>query len=261
MGRDRKKDRRSVSPDIRYPEENSKHYHSRKSDNAGSMHESKKSKSGLPVGTKDISDDDYYRLNAQFCLWLRKEKDRYIDELSSEKSRKYFHKFVVAWNDGKLKGYSGSKFGNRGERHIKDEYDLEDERDRERYNRRKKRLEEKDKNQLLLDEVAPRETGREAMLAKKRARNEYHRTENSIDMDLNPDQMLEDTSFKAMLKSREGRAGKRERERDQRKAIENARKQEKLREYESKNQSTIEMFRRMAEKSREEGLGLNARKD
>jgi len=38
----------------------------------------------------------------EFRLWLREEKRKYLDELSSDRSRKYFRKFVKAWNGGKL---------------------------------------------------------------------------------------------------------------------------------------------------------------
>jgi len=50
----------------------------------------------------EISESDYFVKSDEFRIWLKDEKDRYMDELSSEKSRRYFRKFVKAWNRGKL---------------------------------------------------------------------------------------------------------------------------------------------------------------
>jgi len=56
----------------------------------------------LPKGVKTIDDDDYFLKQSEFRVWLRDKKGKFMDELSSEKSRKYFHKFVKGWNSGKL---------------------------------------------------------------------------------------------------------------------------------------------------------------
>ncbi|KAF9651925.1 hypothetical protein BDM02DRAFT_3138313 [Thelephora ganbajun] len=56
----------------------------------------------LPEGVTEISESDYFLKSDEFRIWLKDEKDRYMDELSSEKSRRYFRKFVKAWNRGKL---------------------------------------------------------------------------------------------------------------------------------------------------------------
>jgi len=56
----------------------------------------------LPEGVSGISESDYFLKSDEFRIWLKDEKDRYMDELSSEKSRRYFRKFVKAWNRGKL---------------------------------------------------------------------------------------------------------------------------------------------------------------
>ncbi|KAI5121855.1 hypothetical protein M0805_003288 [Coniferiporia weirii] len=58
----------------------------------------------LPHGAGPLSDSDYFLRNAEFRGWLKEEKDRYFDELSGEKARSYFHKFVKAWNRCKLSG-------------------------------------------------------------------------------------------------------------------------------------------------------------
>jgi len=50
----------------------------------------------------EISESDYFLKSDEFRIWLKEEKDKYMDELSSERSRRYFRKFVKAWNRGKL---------------------------------------------------------------------------------------------------------------------------------------------------------------
>jgi len=56
----------------------------------------------LPHGASPISESDYFLKSDEFRAWLKDEKDKYFDELSSDKARKYFRKFVKAWNRGKL---------------------------------------------------------------------------------------------------------------------------------------------------------------
>ncbi|KAH9830483.1 uncharacterized protein C8Q71DRAFT_786031 [Rhodofomes roseus] len=56
----------------------------------------------LPAGASPISESDYFLKNDEFRQWLKDEKKKYMDELSSDRARKYFRKFVKAWNRGKL---------------------------------------------------------------------------------------------------------------------------------------------------------------
>lgn len=56
----------------------------------------------LPHGVSPISESDYFLKNTEFRIWLKEEKHKYFDELSSEKARSYFRKFVKAWNRAKL---------------------------------------------------------------------------------------------------------------------------------------------------------------
>ncbi|KAF8323892.1 hypothetical protein DL93DRAFT_2069984 [Clavulina sp. PMI_390] len=49
-----------------------------------------------------ISADDYFLKSDNFRLWLKESKGKYFDELSGEKARHYFGKFVKAWNRGEL---------------------------------------------------------------------------------------------------------------------------------------------------------------
>ncbi|KAI6015603.1 hypothetical protein EDC04DRAFT_572167 [Pisolithus marmoratus] len=56
----------------------------------------------LPEGVSPISESDYFLKNSEFSIWLKDEKGKYFGELSGERARSYFKKFVKAWNRGKL---------------------------------------------------------------------------------------------------------------------------------------------------------------
>jgi hypothetical protein len=56
----------------------------------------------LPHDADPISESDYFRKGSEFRVWLKDEKKKYFDELSGDKARSYFRKFVKAWNKGKL---------------------------------------------------------------------------------------------------------------------------------------------------------------
>ncbi|KAH9175511.1 hypothetical protein EDB89DRAFT_1847644 [Lactarius sanguifluus] len=56
----------------------------------------------LPGGAEPITESDYFLKSPEFRVWLKDDKRKYFDELSGEKARKYFHKFVKEWNRGKL---------------------------------------------------------------------------------------------------------------------------------------------------------------
>lgn len=56
----------------------------------------------LPHNASTISELDYFLKSDEFRVWLKDEKRKYLDELTSDRSRKYFRKFVKAWNRGKL---------------------------------------------------------------------------------------------------------------------------------------------------------------
>ncbi|EGN93703.1 hypothetical protein SERLA73DRAFT_189439 [Serpula lacrymans var. lacrymans S7.3] len=63
----------------------------------------------LPSGVDPISEKDYFLKSDEFRVWLKDEKGKYFDELSGDRARSYFRKFVKAWNRGKLSKtlYSG----------------------------------------------------------------------------------------------------------------------------------------------------------
>jgi len=67
-----------------------------------SPHRSGSSSRHLPGGAEPIAESDYFLKSAEFRVWLKEEKHKYFDELSGDKARRYFHKFVKEWNRGKL---------------------------------------------------------------------------------------------------------------------------------------------------------------
>ncbi|KAI7947650.1 hypothetical protein MJO28_009558 [Puccinia striiformis f. sp. tritici] len=56
----------------------------------------------LPHQAEPISSDDFFKKSLEFKRWLKDEKNRYIDQLDSSKSKKYFEKFVKCWNRAQL---------------------------------------------------------------------------------------------------------------------------------------------------------------
>ncbi|KAJ1305951.1 hypothetical protein OPQ81_010668 [Rhizoctonia solani] len=54
------------------------------------------------LGVSEISESDYFLKNSEFRTWLKEERDKYFEELSGDRARHYFRKFVKAWNKGKL---------------------------------------------------------------------------------------------------------------------------------------------------------------
>lgn len=78
--------------------------------------------------------------------------------------------------------------------HFKDK---EDQYERNRLNRKHELRRKSDRREAILDEVAPKETGREAALAKKRAINSYHKRERSPDVELSEQELMGGDDFKA----------------------------------------------------------------
>ncbi|KAG9080164.1 hypothetical protein FRC06_006999 [Ceratobasidium sp. 370] len=54
------------------------------------------------LGVSEITESSYFQKSSEFRIWLRDEKGKYFDELTGDRARHYFRKFVKAWNRGKL---------------------------------------------------------------------------------------------------------------------------------------------------------------
>ena len=141
-----------------------------------------------PAGLKvdNISEEDYFAKSNEFAMWLKEAKGLFFSNLSSEETHKLFATFVEIWNAGKLsaKYYQGitaaprttHKWGikldsNENALLGKDEDDI-------MYEKKLQKLERKKFNkdqEVLVDELVPKATGREAMLEKKALRREQAR--------------------------------------------------------------------------------------
>ncbi|KAL0084330.1 hypothetical protein J3Q64DRAFT_1129543 [Phycomyces blakesleeanus] len=108
------------------------------------------------------------------------------------------------------------------------------------------------KRDSYLDEVAPKETGREAMLEKRKATNAFHKRERSPDVELSEADLMGGDDFQSRLaaeKQREERRNTRKAEYQKRYAP----PQDRVAEYKAKENATIEMFRKMAEEQKRRG--------
>ncbi|KAI9004813.1 hypothetical protein CLU79DRAFT_782670 [Phycomyces nitens] len=108
------------------------------------------------------------------------------------------------------------------------------------------------KRDSYLDEVAPKETGREAMIEKRKAMNAFHKRERSPDVELSEADLMGGDDFQSRLaaeKQREERRNARKAEYQQRYAP----PQDRVAEYKAKENATIEMFRKMAEEQKRRG--------
>ncbi|SHO76166.1 Hypothetical protein MSYG_0501 [Malassezia sympodialis ATCC 42132] len=160
--------------------------------------------------------DDYYARAREFRAWLT-ARHQYLDELTSTEARRAFREFADAWNAGSLDDayYTGTARGA----HSRYRWawaraapcaaaDVE---------RGSERRAARAAAQAWLDEHAPRATGREALLAKKKERAASHRAmaeRRQLDDDvadgLSEDALLgTDSSFAAALAERERAAARR----------------------------------------------------
>ncbi|GMK59460.1 hypothetical protein CspeluHIS016_0800660 [Cutaneotrichosporon spelunceum] len=54
------------------------------------------------IGVERITEEDYFLKAGEFRFWLKEERGKYLDQLSSADAHKYFRRFVRRWNDGAL---------------------------------------------------------------------------------------------------------------------------------------------------------------
>ncbi|KAI7828483.1 hypothetical protein BX661DRAFT_142833 [Kickxella alabastrina] len=258
-----------------------------------------------------ISQDDYFKLNASFRLWLLKEKDRYFEDMDTEKARRYFASFVRAWNDGRLRskyykqdgelanlsksvvtkhswGFAkkldqelisgikeevyrsthsgGNASANQAavgrtkrERPAESEQLFnEEQRERDHLSHRRERWRAKEREELILDEVAPKETGRSALLAKKRTLNAMRKVGKTLDVEIPDEELYVDSGsdLAALKRDREVREKRRLERRQLRSGEGEAERGSRLQEQMDKERSKVELLRAMALKSREQGLGM-----
>lgn len=113
MGKHSKKDKkvtRDRSDSIRSSDDSSKHKKKHiDSSPERKHHKSKKRKLETKEATKAavippqlLTEEDYFKKTDEFHVWLKQEKHKRFEDLSSDKARKYFKKFIEAWNAGEL---------------------------------------------------------------------------------------------------------------------------------------------------------------
>ncbi|KAI8371540.1 uncharacterized protein BYT42DRAFT_580631 [Radiomyces spectabilis] len=134
-----------------------------------------------------------------------------------------------------------------------DQVDKEERMERERAERRFEKRQSRSRKEEYLDEVAPKETGREAAIAKRRALNAYHKREKSPDIEFSEADLMGGDDFQARLAAQK-RSEERRRERQTEKQQQRmAPLQNKMAEYKAKEDATIEMFKRMAAEQKQRG--------
>ncbi|KAJ2367542.1 hypothetical protein IW150_005645 [Coemansia sp. RSA 2607] len=135
----------------------------------------------------------------------------------------------------------------------------EEQRERERWNRKQKRMQAREREELILDEVAPKETGWEAKLAKKRAINRLHKADKVLDTEISDSEIYSGAGddLASLKRDREIRE-KRRMERKSHSHDPDGTHNHRLNERKEKEQNTIEMLRALAQQSRERKLGMSA---
>ncbi|KAJ3149692.1 hypothetical protein HDU86_006869 [Geranomyces michiganensis] len=250
-------------------------------------------------------DDDYFSKATEFRTWLRLDKKKFFDDLSSRSAREYFAKFAKRWNKGKLEkryydGIASSdvpaaertgykwKFKNLDEAELvnaqdsvhamtqskehlarpmtrdelkrranadgrdnrpKTALERDEELDREQssmFTKRKEARDSRKHREMVLDELVPKETGREAQLEKKRAVNAYHRQERDLEMEFNDADLMGastgDSSLAAAKRLQDRRDQRRNAVREE-KAIAMS---GKVAAFQQKEDQTMAMLKQMA---------------
>ncbi|KAL7311184.1 hypothetical protein PS15m_008972 [Mucor circinelloides] len=136
---------------------------------------------------------------------------------------------------------------------MPDTVDKEDQHERDRLKRKHESKRKNERREAMLDEVAPKETGREAALAKKRALNAYHKRERSPDVELSEQDLMGGDDFKARLAAERKANELRESRRTERQQQRLAPIMSKMDDYKAKEDATMAMFRQMAEERKRNG--------
>ncbi|KAI8639489.1 hypothetical protein BD408DRAFT_435126 [Parasitella parasitica] len=136
---------------------------------------------------------------------------------------------------------------------MPDVVDMEGQYERDRLNRRHEAKRSYEKKEAMLDEVAPKEIGREAALAKKRSLNAYHKRERSPDIELSEQELMGGDDFKARLAAERRANEKRESRQAERRQQRLAPIMSKMDDYKAKENATMEMFKKMAEEQKKRG--------
>ncbi|GLC42528.1 hypothetical protein PLESTB_001107700 [Pleodorina starrii] len=163
---------------------------------------------------EQIGEEDYFRRHAEFSTFLAEERRTQFNELSSDRSRELFSEFVQIWNEGRLapRYYAGLVAAPKRRTEYRWNFRggaaaaaaaaaagkgagpgpsggpaaaaaatgmaafMEDQRAQQLGARQETRRQDRVRARDLLEEVAPRETGRDKVVAERAARRELARS-------------------------------------------------------------------------------------
>jgi hypothetical protein len=158
-----------------------------------------------------ISMKDYYNKNAEFQYWLKKKKHVYFSDISTEKGKKYFKKFVKKWNNVELsqKYYEGNIKINNSERSrynwgISKEDNRNIKNDDEEFIFNKRNNDKKEKRKLMTPEdydllqIEREENSRNRYMKEKQERKKFRKEQKELLDELVP----KPTGREAMLEKR-----------------------------------------------------------
>ncbi|KAJ3124620.1 hypothetical protein HK098_000957 [Nowakowskiella sp. JEL0407] len=126
--------------------------------------------------------------------------------------------------------------------------ELEDLRDRQRLAEKKEKKNYQNHHKDVMEEIVPKETGREAMIAKKKEKAAMNRamSERDYDLEVGDDELLGSDSFQSRLIDRERSRKKHGQEKQRKKEEKAAAMSERLSAFNAKEAQTMEMFRQLA---------------
>ncbi|KAJ1660944.1 hypothetical protein IWQ61_000205 [Dispira simplex] len=224
----------------------------------------------------ELTENDYYAKNPEFRRWLHRKKHMYFDELSSKENRRYFAKFVKAWNRGELseryyRGIRSSELTSKVKtRHQWDFTKHVNDQDRERIRDTMEELSFKPTQRTSLEQnissfapnhyrqanadphertLAHEEAQKRRQSQERHERRKRCERETEILDELAP----KETGSLAKEKAWEDQRQERRRQRTEERQHD---LQGRLQDHQAKEQETIAKFRQMAQTSRNMGLGM-----
>lgn len=232
----------------------------------GNKHNSEEDSVDVDYKITEIDSDSYFEKNPEFTAWLSQERGIFFNDLPSRAARQLFDDFVNEWNSKTLKKryYAGiSPSAARRSQHswsiqgggvggatklgmaaaFEEEQEARDTlKDASKVEKRRWKADQK----MLLDELLPKPTGRDAAIEKRQLRKEEKSTrETSPDITHLPgggDVLGGDDSFATAKAREQKKTAWKEREQRIKSEVANA----KLREAEIKEQDSMAQFRALA---------------
>ncbi|KAJ3036280.1 hypothetical protein HDV00_002936 [Rhizophlyctis rosea] len=124
-----------------------------------------------------------------------------------------------------------------------------DEEDRRRYQRALAKKDAKNARQthdVVMEELAPKATGREAMIEKRRAQNAYHKQERDVDPEIAEHDLMGGDDFRSRVAGQSKAKERWEQQRTAEREAKAASMADKVAAHRAKEEATLAMFRQMA---------------